>query len=111
MAKKANGAGRMSAGQAASTVVGGRFVAEATECRVFSAGPFTGTGMWKLARQRFDERMGQSPPALDAAPGEGCPDNPLAWHESKRTVPAGTAPVPGGARARRHPLPECRRRA
>jgi hypothetical protein len=41
------------------------------ECRVASAGPFKGTGVWKLARKRFEERMWRAGLPFDAAPREG----------------------------------------
>lgn len=53
------------------------------ESRVASAGPFKGTGVWKLARKRFEQRMWNAGRPFDPSPGEGCPDDWVPAYEER----------------------------
>lgn len=78
-----------------------------------SAGPFKGTGVWKLARKRFEERMWQAGLPFDAAPREGYPDDLVPPYETKRSELWQGLGVPSAraARATQPPLPQYRGRA
>ncbi len=63
------------------------------ECRVASAGPFKGTGVWKLARKRFEERMWQAGRPFQPAPGEGYPDYLVPGYEKRQELMESTDAV------------------
>ncbi|HKS46493.1 MAG TPA: hypothetical protein VJT49_15550 [Amycolatopsis sp.] len=79
------------------------------ESRVASAGPFKGTGVWKLARKRFEQRMWRAGLPFGEPPGEGYPDDLVPPFETKREIPGDPVPAPRGAQ--QDPLPEYRGRA
>ncbi|RNL86011.1 hypothetical protein [Halostreptopolyspora alba] len=64
------------------------------ESRVVSGGPFKGTGVWKLARKRFEQRMWQAGRPFHPSPGEGIPDDYVPLYESRDHL---MHPAPEGA--------------
>jgi hypothetical protein len=78
------------------------------ECRVASAGPFKGTGVWKLARKRFEQRMWQAGLAFGQPPREGCPDDSVPLYEDDRGKLQRSAEVESVVGATSPPLPEYR---
>ncbi|MGH3855429.1 MAG: hypothetical protein ACRDR6_18450 [Pseudonocardiaceae bacterium] len=79
------------------------------ECRVASAGPFKGTGVWKLARKRFEQRMWQAGRPFGVSPLEGYPDDLVPSYESDRAkyLPE-TREIELSAEATSPPLPDYR---
>ncbi|ASU84727.1 hypothetical protein CDO52_19695 [Nocardiopsis gilva YIM 90087] len=56
------------------------------ESRVASAGPFKGTGVWKLARKRFEQRMWDAGRPFGPSPGEGSRDEWVPEYEDRRPL-------------------------
>jgi hypothetical protein len=77
---------------------------------VASAGPFKGTGVWKLARKRFEQRMWHAGRPFGQPPREGYPDDQVPLYETNRSEKYLTKPteVAFYAEAPSPPLPEYR---
>lgn len=80
------------------------------ECRVASAGPFKGTGVWKLARKRFEQRMWHAGNPFGQPPREGYSDDQVPSYETNRYKKYLAKPteVAFYAEAPSPPLPEYR---